>query len=1055
MPGKNFWFIIICLSIYLVFTQLAISGTTGKISGRVVEKRTGEPLLGTNIIVVNTTMGTASDLNGNFTILNVPPGEYSVKAMSIGYAPVTISNVRVLIDQTARIDFMLEVESISSEAVIVEAERKIVKQDVATSVTAVSEDEVSGLPLTSVNDVVTLQAGVEEGFVIRGGGADESLFQVDGITLRDPRTNQPITGIALSAVKEISIERGGFNAEYGQVRSGIVNVVTKEGGRSGYSGTITLKYSPPASKHFGISPYNPNSMWLRPYLDGDVCWEGTKNGDWDYYMQRQYPVFDGWNAVSKRLFSDDNPDNDLSPAAAQRLFMWQHRRPEIIDQPDYNVDAGFGGPVPFIGEKLGGLRFYTSYRKERSMLLIPLSRDDYIDNNWSFRLTSDISSSMKLMFSGNLGKNYNVARNEAGLNYNTQYIKTPAEIAEISSYPQPSRVTDSRIFCNSFYSTANVGYYSFSANLTHMLSSKVFYETSIEYLMREYHTGPIARRDTDLKYEIFPGYFTNESPFGFNPKADPGIDGMMTGAHTSTARDRSKVSSTTFKFDLSNQVNFNNLIKTGIELIYNNLDFDYGEVKEVFPEGNTYVKMSKYPIRGALYLQDKLEMNGFTANLGLRLDYNNANTEWITLGPFDKSFFSSNYDPTESYNSEKAKSLFSLSPRLGISHPITANSKLYFNYGHFKQSPSYEQMFRISRGASNEINDIGDPNLAMAKTVSYELGYDHSLFDTYLIQLAAFYHDISDQQDVANYISADGTINYFRVNNNSYEDIRGFELTLRKSAGRWWTAFANYTYQVNTLGHFGRSEIYEDPSEQRVFDKNTRNLYQERPIPQPYARVNLNLYTPFNFGPNVIGMYFLGNWKINVIADWRTGEWITWNPHADPAISQNVKAKDRYNIQLRLAKTFSFNKMNVTFFADVYNVLNTKRLSLASFYDVNDHLDYYNSLHLPKSNAYDNIVGDDRVGDYRKEGVRFQPIEQVGHISAVSEPNPDVIYYGNFNEDIDYYNYVDGAWSKVEDKRINKILEDKAYIDMPNQTSFNFLNPRDIFFGITVSFDLH
>ena len=79
------------------------------------------------------------------------------------------------------------------------------------------------------------------------------LFQMDGVTLRDPRNNQPITGVALSAVQEVSVERGGFNAEYGQVRAGIVNVVTKEGASSAYHGNIIAKVSPPTQKYYDIS----------------------------------------------------------------------------------------------------------------------------------------------------------------------------------------------------------------------------------------------------------------------------------------------------------------------------------------------------------------------------------------------------------------------------------------------------------------------------------------------------------------------------------------------------------------------------------------------------------------------------------------------------------------------------------------------------------------------------------------------------------------------------------------------------------------------------------
>jgi hypothetical protein len=79
--------------------------------------------------------------------------------------------------------------------------------------------------------------------------------------LRDPGNNKPITAVALSSIQEVSIERGGFNAEYGQVRSGIVNIVGKEGSVNEYFGSIQLKYSPATPKHFGISVYDPNSMW--------------------------------------------------------------------------------------------------------------------------------------------------------------------------------------------------------------------------------------------------------------------------------------------------------------------------------------------------------------------------------------------------------------------------------------------------------------------------------------------------------------------------------------------------------------------------------------------------------------------------------------------------------------------------------------------------------------------------------------------------------------------------------------------------------------------------
>lgn len=1047
--------------ILLSMSPILYSGTTGKISGLVTDKENGEPMPGVNVILAGTTLGAATDLNGNYNILQVPPGVYVCQFSMMGYTKTQVEDVRVRIDQTTRVDIDLIPQVIEGETVTIVAEKKVVKEDVATSVTAMSDIEIEQLPMSSLGEVVALQAGVENGLEIRGGDASQALFQIDGITLRDPRNNQPVTGISLSSIQELSVERGGFNAEYGQVRSGIVNVVTKEGSKKSYHGTVTFKYSPPQAKHFGVSPFDANSMWMRPYLDPDVCWTGTQNGAWDYYTQRQYPTFEGWNKISENLLTDGNPDNDLSPMAVQKLWKWQHRQTAVTDQPDYNIDAGLGGPVPIIGKKLGNLRFFTSYRKEREMLLIPLIRDDYVDYNWSMQLTSDITNAIKLKLSGYTAKSYNVAINatdnqffssefgRVGTTYwsPTYYMRSPFQIAKITDEQRSGR-----IFTPSWYCEAEVEHYSGAAKITHMLSPNTFYEASLEYVESNYHTEPGQERKLDKVYEIVPGYFTDEAPFGWSPEATFGPDGMFFGGHTATVRDYTKTFSTTAKFDITSQVNYANLLKAGAEVVYNDLQLKYGEVNN-FTGSKNLVNSRKFPIRGALYLQDKFEAKGFIMNIGMRMDYHNANTEWVSLPAFDKSYFSSKYDSTAVYKTEKADPQISWSPRLGISHPITEKSKLFFNYGHFKQLPTYEEMFRLSRTTSGKISNFGNPALMLAKTVSYELGYDHALADNYLLQLAAYYHDIVDQQDYTSYISADASVNYDLATNNSYEDIRGFELTLKKASGLWWTGFANYTYQVTTSGHFGKPQIYDQQSEQRKYDMLTENLYQERPLPRPYARASVTLHTPAEFGPALGGFKPLQMWSANVIADWKSGGYTTWYTNIIYAVDQNVKLRNYYNLVLRLNKTFTWKKTRYVLFVEIDNLLNTKRLSGASFYDSNDEKDYFNSLHLPKNKAYNNIPGTDKAGDYRKEGVDYQPIEIVGSINSQTVPVEGVFYYESTTQK--YMYYADGNWKDVPKSTINKVLEDKAYINMPNQDSFNFLNPRQVFFGLRMSFDLN
>jgi hypothetical protein len=263
----------------LILASVAFGGVTGKVTGRIIDQKTGTPIPGANILVAGTALGAVSDLNGDYIILHVPPGSYSVRASILGYSQTVVQGVEVRIDQTSDLTVRMSPEVIKGETVTVVAERKAVKPDVTTSVTSVTSQELIMLPVSNVQGVVGMQAGIR-GLDIRGSSSNSSLFMVDGITMRDPRRNQPIATVPMNAVEAISIERGGFSAEYGQVQSGIINVVTREGSKNKYQVSAEFKASPAQKKYFGISPYDRNSFWMRPYLDDAVAWQGTVAG-WD------------------------------------------------------------------------------------------------------------------------------------------------------------------------------------------------------------------------------------------------------------------------------------------------------------------------------------------------------------------------------------------------------------------------------------------------------------------------------------------------------------------------------------------------------------------------------------------------------------------------------------------------------------------------------------------------------------------------------------------------------------------------------------------------------
>jgi hypothetical protein len=97
--------------------------TTGKISGHIIDEKTGDPLIGANIMIEKLGVGTASDLNGDYFIINLPPDNYDVKASMIGYDPVIIKNVRVSVNRTSYVNFSLRQGMIKGEAVVVEAQK--------------------------------------------------------------------------------------------------------------------------------------------------------------------------------------------------------------------------------------------------------------------------------------------------------------------------------------------------------------------------------------------------------------------------------------------------------------------------------------------------------------------------------------------------------------------------------------------------------------------------------------------------------------------------------------------------------------------------------------------------------------------------------------------------------------------------------------------------------------------------------------------------------------------------------------------------------------------
>ncbi len=314
--------IIICLVVfYSLFASAIHAGTTGKISGTVTDEETGNPLPGTNIVVEGTTLGAAAGSEGYYVILNVPPGTYVVKATIIGYNELRVVNVRVSIDMTTTVDFSLQPTVLeAAETIVVVAERPLVQKDRTSTLAVVGAEEMAEMPVEEFEEVLELQAGIvedSEGAThIRGGRADEIVYLLDGVTVTDVFSGRRAIEIENTAIQELQVISGTFNAEYGQAMSGIVNIVTKEGGKK-LAGNISFYagdyISNRAATFLNIDDLEPLGL---SNMDGSLS--GSLPGFGDkvvFFASARYYNNKGW-LYGQRIFNPSDSSDFGAPDPA-------------------------------------------------------------------------------------------------------------------------------------------------------------------------------------------------------------------------------------------------------------------------------------------------------------------------------------------------------------------------------------------------------------------------------------------------------------------------------------------------------------------------------------------------------------------------------------------------------------------------------------------------------------------------------------------------------------------------------------------------------------------
>ena len=227
------WFTL--LFSFLLLPMLVQAGTVGKLRGTITDMDTGEPLIGANVIIVGTSFGAATNIDGEYSILNLEAGTYEVKASYIGYQTITISNVRINADLTTQLNFELPAEGITVADVVVISERPLINPSNTNAIRNLTSDDFENLPIRGINNLLAFAPGVilqDNTIYVRGGRLDEVGYYLEGTNITNPLQGGRQVTLSQDAIEEIQVQSGGYTAEFGGANSGIIRQQLKSGGNN-------------------------------------------------------------------------------------------------------------------------------------------------------------------------------------------------------------------------------------------------------------------------------------------------------------------------------------------------------------------------------------------------------------------------------------------------------------------------------------------------------------------------------------------------------------------------------------------------------------------------------------------------------------------------------------------------------------------------------------------------------------------------------------------------------------------------------------------------------
>jgi outer membrane receptor for ferrienterochelin and colicin len=486
------------------------------------------------------------------------------------------------------------------------------------------------------------------------------------------------------------------------------------------------------------------------------------------------------------------------------------------------------------------------------------------------------------------------------------------------------------------------------ANLTHALSSSTFYEAIISFKVNE-DKSRLYDDPFDSRY-VHPDSLTAGTYQFFK-------------AGTDLFRSFRSTKSIIGKLDLTSQVTPRHLIKTGVEVQKDRIDFENltlvpatdanGQQLEPFQpfvESTSTPNHSLFrrePDKFAAYIQDKIEYQSVIINVGLRFDYFLSNSR-IPVDPEDPNIFlplkprhiykdlngdgviglaeqtdenKYSLEERKSFWYEKVAAKTQLSPRFGIAYPITDKGVIHFSYGIFQQIPEYNQLFNGDELKLTERQRIqgpfGNPDLNPQRTTMYELGLKQQISDNIGIDLTGYYRDIRDWISTSPPIPTFAAgVTYTKGINRDFANARGITLTITRRLANGFAFDADYTYQVVQ----GTNSSPED--EYLALTRGDEPRKQLAPLnwDQRHA-FNLNFHVGQNtWGCNMIARFNSGQpYTPEILSGALTGQNVL------PGLATNIRRKpSRLTVDLNAFRSFTLRHLNFELFLRVYNLFDAK-----------------------------------------------------------------------------------------------------------------------------------